>query len=51
MILLLILAVLGITWVESLVIAILASIFGLTVSFKLIFFIMLVVNVFVKGSK
>lgn len=41
---------LGVTLVESLVIAFIAGLLGIGISFKVIFFVMMVINFFVRGG-
>ena len=42
--------VVGVTLVDSLVIAFIAGLLGIGISFKVIFFVMLVINFFVRGG-
>lgn len=49
-ILLLILVTVGVTLVESFLIAFVAGLLGIGISFKVIFFVMFVINFFVGGS-
>lgn len=43
--------VVGVTLVDSLVIAFIAGLLGIGISFKVIFFVMLVINFFCKRGK
>lgn len=45
-----ILLVSGVTLVESFVIAFIAGLLGIGISFKVIFFMMLIINFFVRGG-
>jgi hypothetical protein len=45
-----ILLVAGVTLVESFVIAFIAGLLGIGISFKVIFFVMLIINFFVRGG-
>lgn len=49
-VLLVILVTAGVTLVESFLIAFVAGLLGIGVSFKVIFFVMFVINFFIKGA-
>ena len=51
MILLLILIVAGVSLLESWVIAFIAGLFGIELSFKVIFFVVFIFNLFFKSSR
>lgn len=40
----------GVTLVESLIIAFIAGLLGIGISFKVIFFVMMIINFFVRGG-
>lgn len=41
----------GVTLVESLIIAFIAGLLGIGISFKVIFFAMMIINFFVRGGR